>query len=177
MGHCIGLGSYDAKVEGDQRRWSYWSVRNGDGVPLATLEIRERVVIQFAGRGNGHAPRAVREAVERYMEAAGWTYTRPEIADTDSGRLRRGSDYYHLQRLFEHPATLEDLRTFQRLADVDQIRVLVTMREAAGLGPGDAIPRYRDPVVEVYHDGEDFIERVAEDPDGIDVDPAPPGPR
>lgn len=176
MGHCIGLGAYDTKVVGDQRRFSYWSVRNDDGVPLATLEVREKVVVQLSDRGNGYAPRPVREAVERYMEAVGWTYTRPEIADTDGGRIQRGSDYYHLQRLFENPATLEDLRAFQRLADVDQIRVIDTLKEAAGLGPDDEVPRRRDPVVQIVHDGVDFVELITDDP-GVDEGPGGAGPR
>ena len=45
MGHCIGLGSYDARVVGDQRRFSYWSIRNNDGVPLATIEVGLAVIV------------------------------------------------------------------------------------------------------------------------------------
>lgn len=178
MGHCIGLGSYDTKVVGDQRRFSYWSVRNDDGIPLATLEVREKVVVQLCGRGNAHAPKPVRRAVERYMESVGWSYNRPELANTViGGRLRRGSDYYHLQKLFEHPVTLDDIRNFQRLADVDQIRVIETLKEAAGLGPDEEVPSRRDPVIEIIHDGEEFVELVAEEPDAIDVNPEPPPPR
>lgn len=43
------------------------------------------------------------------------------------------------------------------------------------LGPHDEVPRRRDPLVEIVHDGIDFVELITDDPE--DDAPAPPRPR
>jgi hypothetical protein len=178
MGHCIGLGAYDSKVEGDQRRYSYWSVRNNDGVALATLEVRERVVRQLSGRGNGHAPRHVKEAVERYMESVGWTYTADRDQDFDFEayhlRMRLQTDFWRLERHLGRKPTLDDIRRFTSLPVDDKLLIVGRLREQAGFGPDQEVPRVHDPVTEVYHDGDDFVERVVDDEeDDVYMGPLP----
>jgi hypothetical protein len=178
MGHCIGLGSYDARVEGDQRRFSYWSVRNDDGVPLATIEARESVVRQLSGRGNGHAPRPVRKAVERYMESVGWKYTADRDQDFDFEayhlRLRLQTDFWRLERHLGRKPTLDDIRRFTSLPVDDKLLIVGRLREQAGFGPDQEVPRVHDPVTEVYHDGDDFVERVVDDDeDDVYMGPLP----
>lgn len=179
MGHCIGLGSYDLRVEGDQRRFSYWSVRNDDGVPLATIEVREGIVRQFSGRGNTAPARGVREAVERNMESLGWTHGVREDFDLVAyhAHMRLQTDYWRLQRHLGRATTIEDIRRFAGLPEEDKRIIVSRLRELAGFAPDAEIPRADDPVVEVYHDGIEFIERFVEDPDVDDFDPAPPRPR
>ena len=182
MGHCIGLGSYDARVEGDQRRYSFWSVRNSDGVALATLEVREGVVVQLAGRGNRHASRPVRQAVERYMETVGWTYTVNKEFDFEAWRERMNlqTDYWRLQRHLGRKPDLDDIRRFTALAVDDKRIIVARLHELAGFAPDVEIPRLHDPAVEVIYDGYDWVERYMDPGDDVylpDEPPVPPGPR
>jgi hypothetical protein len=115
------------------------------------------------------------------MEKAGWAYTaRNDLDfDVDAWRVRMGyqTDFWRLQRHLGRAMTIDDVRRFAGLPEDDKRIIVARLRELAGFAPDAEIPRIHDPVVEVYHDGEDFIERIAEDPDAGDFDHAPPRPR
>lgn len=182
MGHCIGLGGYDDRVEGDQRRWSYWSVRNSDGYPLATLEVREGVVRQLSGRGNRAPPRSLRKAVEKYMETVDWTYPVYKEIDVEAYHRRIGlqTDFWRLERRLGRKPTLDDIRRFNRLPVDDKIIIVARLRELAGYGPDDPVPRLHEPERDPMH-GVDVVELPLDDLVDIEHEdfepPEPPGPR
>jgi hypothetical protein len=68
MHHCIGRGAYDDLL--DDPEIGFFSVRNMDGKPLATLEVRDGYVRQF--RGPANATPAVKELVAPALDAFGW---------------------------------------------------------------------------------------------------------
>ncbi len=70
MRHCIGHGSYDDRVRDPEYR--YLSVRDPNGVPLATLELKGRVVRQFRGPVNDDPLPAVTDLLSRYAAENGW---------------------------------------------------------------------------------------------------------
>ncbi|AWM24084.1 hypothetical protein AOX55_0000807 [Sinorhizobium fredii CCBAU 25509] len=70
MRHCIGQGGYDELL--DDPDVQFFSVRNGDGKPLATLEIRDTFVRQFRGPANSEPTEAVKDLVAGAAAAFGW---------------------------------------------------------------------------------------------------------
>lgn len=70
MHHCIGYGGYDSHIEHPD--FHLLSVRNPDGKPVATLEIRGSTVKQFRGPCNADPLQAVVDLVSPIAEAYGW---------------------------------------------------------------------------------------------------------
>lgn len=70
MRHCIGQGAYD-ELLGDPDV-AFFSVRNENGKPLATLEIRSGFVRQFRGPTNIEPTDAVKDLVATAIAAFGW---------------------------------------------------------------------------------------------------------
>jgi hypothetical protein len=71
MHHCIGYGGYDSHIEHPD--FHLLSVRNPDGKPLATLEIRGATVKQVRGPCNADPLPAVVDLVAPIADAYGWT--------------------------------------------------------------------------------------------------------
>jgi hypothetical protein len=94
MRHCIGGGLYDERLN-ESRGYSYYSVRDADGRPLATLEIVASSIIsslfdeptvigeirQFQGPRNTRPSRDVASAVFSIAEEMGWVpnYSYPQV--------------------------------------------------------------------------------------------------
>lgn len=70
MRHCIGHGSYDSKLKLPDFR--FFSVRDPDGNPLATLEIRGEVLWQFRGLRNAEPTDAVKDLIAGVVDVFGW---------------------------------------------------------------------------------------------------------
>ncbi|AMD59389.1 hypothetical protein AWN88_14035 [Agrobacterium tumefaciens] len=70
MHHCIGRGTYDDLL-GDPDV-GFFSVRNLDGKPLATLEVRDGYVRQFRGPANGEPTDSVKDLIAPAIHAFGW---------------------------------------------------------------------------------------------------------
>lgn len=70
MHHCIGYGGYDSHIEHPD--YHLLSIRNPDGKPLATLEIRGSTVKQFRGPCNADPLPAVVDLVAPIADAYGW---------------------------------------------------------------------------------------------------------
>lgn len=63
--HCIGRGSYDRRLE--QPDYEYLSVRDGEGTPVATLEVFRGMLVQCRGVRNADPAPEVIAVVDRYM--------------------------------------------------------------------------------------------------------------
>lgn len=103
MRHCIGHGAYDRRLSHPD--CAYYSVRDDEGQPVATLEIlrlREHWVInQFSGHRNGTPPEHVHDLFAGVAHSKGWLtraeYERrrqlhenlSEIMEAVGGRPRR----------------------------------------------------------------------------------------
>lgn len=70
MQHCIGQGGYDELL--DDPNFKFLSVRDPDGKPLATLEIRGGFIRQFRAAGNADPSDAVKDLVAGAADAFGW---------------------------------------------------------------------------------------------------------
>lgn len=70
MRHCIGHGAYDSKLELPDFR--FFSVRDPDGKPLATLEIHGSTIRQFRGPCNADPSEAVKDLIAGVMDVFGW---------------------------------------------------------------------------------------------------------
>ncbi|TAZ73789.1 hypothetical protein ELH70_14540 [Rhizobium ruizarguesonis] len=70
MHHCIGQGGYDELL--DDPDVALVSVRDADGNPLATLDIRNGYIRQFCARGNAEPSDAVRDLVASAVDAFCW---------------------------------------------------------------------------------------------------------
>lgn len=69
MHNCLRNGDYDCRL-GELFR--YFSVRNPNGRPLATLELMGSTVIQFAGLLNTFPVPEVRDLMSAFAEESGW---------------------------------------------------------------------------------------------------------
>lgn len=70
MRHCIGQGGYDELL--DDPAVQLFSVRDQNGRPLATLDIREGYIRQFRGPTNIDPTEAVKDLVAGAAAAFGW---------------------------------------------------------------------------------------------------------
>lgn len=70
MHHCIGQGAYDELL--DDPDVGFFSVRDENGKPIATLEIRDGYVRQFRGPANVTPTDAVKDLVAPAIHAFGW---------------------------------------------------------------------------------------------------------
>lgn len=70
LGHCIGQGSYDDFL--DDPDVVLASVRDPDGDPLATLEVRGGYIRQLRARSNAEPSNAVRDLVAGAADIFGW---------------------------------------------------------------------------------------------------------
>jgi hypothetical protein len=68
--HCIGQGGYDDLL--DDPNVQFVSVRDPDGKPLATLDIRGGYIRQFRACGNSEPSDAVKDLVAGAADAFGW---------------------------------------------------------------------------------------------------------
>lgn len=87
MHHCIGRGSYDVLLADPDI--GFFSVRDENGKPLATLEIRDGYVRQFRGPANSEPTDAVKDLVVGAVDAFRWQdwrdRPRPPTQDGDYG--------------------------------------------------------------------------------------------
>lgn len=86
MSHCIGHGSYDDRLR--DAAFRYLSVRDPQGRPLATLELRGNVVRQFRGRANSDPSIAVVDLLSRHAAESGWQ----EFEEAGAGRYIRATN-------------------------------------------------------------------------------------
>ncbi|WP_234189722.1 MULTISPECIES: PcfJ domain-containing protein [Shinella] len=70
MHHCIGHGRYDHYLSNPHYR--FFSVRDPEGQPLATLEIAAGVVLQFRGPENADPARAVVDLLSAHAAEQKW---------------------------------------------------------------------------------------------------------
>lgn len=70
MRHCIGKDGYDELL--DDPAVGFFSVRDEDGKPKATLEIRDTFVRQFRGPANSEPADAVKDLIAGAAHAFGW---------------------------------------------------------------------------------------------------------
>lgn len=85
MRHCIGQGAYDELL--DDPDTAFFSVRDQNGKPLATLEIRSGYIRQFRGPTNIEPTAAVKDLIATAIEAFGWQHWR------DRPRSTQDNDY------------------------------------------------------------------------------------
>ena len=72
--HCIGKGGYDAAVtSGVAKIFSLRDTNGDENIPLATIEVRGKEVLQVKGRSNGPVGEAVRKHVVDFIIRAGLT--------------------------------------------------------------------------------------------------------
>ena len=70
MRHCIGQGGYDDLL--DDPDVVFVSVRDPDGSPLATLDIRSGYIRQFCAQGNAEPSAAIKDLFAGAADAFGW---------------------------------------------------------------------------------------------------------
>ena len=66
MGHCVGKGGYDKDVTDGGT--NIYSIRDENGEPHATLEVREGAVYQCKGKGNKTPVRRYLPAIQEFVE-------------------------------------------------------------------------------------------------------------
>lgn len=76
--HCIGQGAYDDKLRDDDYR--FYSVRDPDGLRLATVETKRGVILQFLGRENHKPDRALTDLVDGFRGELGWRTLEEDLA-------------------------------------------------------------------------------------------------
>lgn len=81
MRHCIGSGGYDELLEDPDA--GMYSVRDQNGKPMATLELRDGFVRQFRGPTNAEPSSAVKDLVAGAEAAFGWRKWSERKADDD----------------------------------------------------------------------------------------------
>lgn len=81
--HCIGKGSYDDLL--DDPDIQFLSVRDPDGEPLATMEIRNGFIRQFRALANAEPSPEIKDLVASAAHAFGWQdwRDRPSSRDDD----------------------------------------------------------------------------------------------
>ena len=67
MGHCVGRGGYDKDVTNGSVK--IYSIRDNNGEPHATLEVRGQNVFQCKGKGNKTPVQRYIPAVQHFVEA------------------------------------------------------------------------------------------------------------
>ena len=67
MGHCVGRGGYDKDVTNGSVK--IYSIRDSNGEPHATLEVRGQNVFQCKGKGNRTPIQRYIPAVQHFIEA------------------------------------------------------------------------------------------------------------
>lgn len=70
MHHCIGKGSYDDLL--DDPDIEFLSVRDPEGEPLATMEIRNGFIRQFRALANAEPSPEIKDLVAGAADAFGW---------------------------------------------------------------------------------------------------------
>ncbi|MQY46103.1 hypothetical protein GAO09_08545 [Rhizobiales bacterium RZME27] len=70
MHNCLRNGEYDCRL--GQLFFSYYSVRDPNGKPLATLEVQLDQILQFTGPLNSAPSVAVSDLVIAYADEIGW---------------------------------------------------------------------------------------------------------
>lgn len=70
MRHCIGHGAYEDALYDDQ--CLLLSLRDKEGIPHATIEVRSGLVVQFRGKANSVPKEVYREAVTNLMPQLQW---------------------------------------------------------------------------------------------------------
>lgn len=94
MGHCVGKGSYDKYVsEGSIK---IYSVRDENGEPHATLEVRGQDVYQCKGKGNKTPVQKYIPAIQKFVEVQ-----KLEILHDmkNIGLIKRAGKYYSVYDL------------------------------------------------------------------------------
>ncbi|PDT81859.1 PcfJ domain-containing protein [Sinorhizobium sp. BJ1] len=85
MRHCIGSGGYDELL--DDPRVQFFSVRDQDGKPIGTIEVRDGFLRQFRGPSNTDPAPTVMDLVAGATNSFGWRDWR------DRPRSARDEDY------------------------------------------------------------------------------------
>jgi len=142
MKHCIGLGSYDRRL--DDPDVGYYSVRDGDERSLATIEVERAVVHQFVGPENGKPRLDVAIAVGNLMCKVGWMHW-IEVYEKD---VEAFGEYHKLCRLLAMPYHVGAMERFRMSTAEHKVAEVARLRAAAGLGPDDAIPEPPTPAFE-----------------------------
>lgn len=101
--HCIGRGSYDANLERDG--YEYLSVRDSEGVPVATLEVVHGLLIQCRGHRNATPSSEVLAVVDGYMYARADAEDREYDGAVDQFAVASEPENEEQQRARENEAT------------------------------------------------------------------------
>lgn len=89
MRHCIGHGGYDYRLRDPGYR--YFSVRDPNGMPLATLELKGDLVRQFRGPANDDPLPVVADLLSRYAAENGWQGYEEAAIGRYVGDVQRGT--------------------------------------------------------------------------------------
>lgn len=94
MGHCVGKGAYDKGVTDGSIK--IYSIRDADGEPHATIEVRDKDVYQCKGKGNKTPVQRYIPAVQKFIESQNF-----EIQHDmkNIGLIKQGGKYYSIYDL------------------------------------------------------------------------------
>ena len=67
MGHCVGKGEYDAGVINGYIQ--IYSLRDADGMPHATIEVKKEKIVQCKGKGNKAPIAKYRPYIQEFVKA------------------------------------------------------------------------------------------------------------
>lgn len=94
MGHCVGKGSYDeGLIKGTLE---IYSIRDKNGEPHATLEIKKGKVYQCKGKGNKTPVARYIPAIQRFVEAKNYDI---ESDAKNVGLIKADGKYYDIWNL------------------------------------------------------------------------------
>ncbi len=111
MGHCVGKGAYDANVVNGSVQ--IYSVRDQDGQPHATLEVRHDEVYQCKGKGNRTPVQKYIPAIQAFIESRNFEI----VGDMKNvGLIKQDGKYYSVWDL---PKRGFELKGNLDLSDMD----------------------------------------------------------
>ena len=94
MGHCVGQGEYDQGVQNGKIR--IYSLRDAQGEPHATLEIKNKAVIQCKGAHNKLLCKEDRAYVQEFIKAKQFKIKKDQMY---VGLLQQDGEYYDIFNL------------------------------------------------------------------------------
>jgi hypothetical protein len=122
MGHCIGKGSYDDDVINGKIK--IFSLRDENGLPHATLEVRGKTIHQCKGKGNMPPAPKYLPYLQQFLKAK---KLKVEEDFKNLGLLKQGGSYYNIWDLpagfvIKGNFDISDMGLYQ-LPDMSQVSV------------------------------------------------------
>ncbi len=107
MGHCIGSGGYDRKLEDEKK--AYYSLRDAENQPHVTIEVDDGKIVQCQGKENKAPVGKYTRLISSFIMTNGWSVPdNMDISHCGVAMGRENSDEpYRLLSIYELPERAE----------------------------------------------------------------------